>query len=261
MGFRSVLRSFAVLAGDFSLDDMWALGSIRVIVVWIFYISGGVIILLNVLIAVVTESYDRTQERRHSILGIARIPILAKHSYLDTEARKLSERGIGDYRYQIALIGILTCFILFAFSFAAVVRTIQLDIVVHNSTAMFMDKVKLALISVTYVVANVAMVTTINDLFHIGFQWNCVGSHYVVWIVKPFVKLVFLLLGVGDKDEYCYNSGEDLDEMDVLSRMKDMIDLSTNVVRADIHKLATKLKNFSSSEHNGTLNNSMSGND
>jgi len=243
--FRSITRSFATLAGDVGLNDYAELDSYRVIILWMMYILFGVIILLNVLIAVVTESYDRSNSKRHSILGIARIPILARHSYLDTEARKLSQRGYGDSRYRIVLIGIFIFLILYGYSYVSLTMTIINEIEGQISAVVSMEMVivKLVILSLTYIVSNVAMLVTIKDLFHIDIQWrNFFGTYFVAWIVKPITSFIFVLLGVNNENEYLNEIKEDLAENNILSNVKEMIDISTNRVRADIQKLVIKLK-------------------
>lgn len=57
---RNSLRLFASIAGGASLDNYWSLGSIQLIILWMLFMFIGVIILLNVLIAIATESYHKS---------------------------------------------------------------------------------------------------------------------------------------------------------------------------------------------------------
>merc|ERR1711862_88708 len=135
--------------------------------------------------------------------------------------------------------GIVISFILHAISFAAAVRA---TIIFHGADfdpegASSMDNLKLTLLSLTYVVANVAMIVTVRDLFHIGTkltEWDCIGAKYLIWIVKPFTVFVFALLGVRKTaSSYYQDTTDDVDEIVTLANMKDIIDISTSRIRAD----------------------------
>jgi len=193
---RSSLRSFSILAGDVGLDDYWESGSWKVVVLWVTYILLGVVMLLNVLIAIVTASYEKSNTHSHSILGIARIPILAKHSYLDTEAKKISELGARNFRYQMTVAAMLTFIILFGISYLGLVRVILGvtkgdEMTAANSDIMHIAK--LLLLTIFYVVANVAMVVTMKDWLHIDIKMECPGEETVKLIVKPVTSFIFNL--------------------------------------------------------------------
>merc|ERR1711862_103648 len=243
---RNTVRSFASVAGDVSLDDFWGLGSVKIVILWVFYIIMSVIILLNVLIAVVTKSYELSGGKRHSILGRARIPILAKHSYIDTEARKLSEGLYGNNKYRIVLLGIVGCFILSVFSFAATLRAIIFINMVDDGSSLVSttaaNYMRLSSLSLIYVVGNVAMLVTLKDLFHVNVECNFAGSDYIRWMIRPFIAFIYALLGVENKNKCFHDLGQNLETEHILSSVEEMIHSSTNSIRDEVQKRTKELK-------------------
>jgi len=249
--FRSSLRSFAILAGDVGLDDYWEFGSIKVVILWVCYVFIAVVILLNVLIAIVTQWYEKSNEDSHRLLGMARIPILAKHSFLDTEARKISERGSRDFRYRLCLALAATFVAIFCLSYIALVRAINVgkdDSV--SSVSHVMDYVKIILLSYFYIIANVAVLVTVKDLLHIDVDLDCYGAHYIQLILKPLFIFTYKLLGVESKSDNGYETGKDLDQADDMYAIKEMIDASMNRVRLDLTSSITKMNELPAAARN-----------
>ena len=243
---RSALRLFASIAGDAGLDDYWSLGSIQLILLWLLFMVAGVIILLNVLIAIVTGSYQTSTSERHSHHARARIPILALHSYLDTEARKLSQRIYGNLKYNITIVGLFACFFLFGVSFVAAVRSMNLGILKSTNINPITGHISLILLTFCYIVANVALFVTVTDWLHIDIEYSYHGKDFFHLIMKPVKAVIFSLLGVKDDKEYFNENEENFTKDDVLVDVKEMIDISINRVRADIRNLKSELQKHSS---------------
>lgn len=243
---RSFLRLFASLAGDAGLDDYWSLGSVPLILLWMLFMITGVIILLNVLIAIVNDSYQNSLSERHSHHAMARIPILAMHSYLDTEARKLSQRLYGNFKYNITIVGLFVCFFLFGVSFVAAVRSMNLGILKSTNINAITGHLSLILLTFCYIVANVALFVTVTDWLHIDIEYSCHGKDFFHLIMKPVKAVIFSLLGVKDDKEYFNENEENVTKDDVLANIKEMIDISINRVRADIRNLKSELQKHSS---------------
>lgn len=70
-----------VLIGDFELNDYREGGAVAI--VFLTFTLVGVIILLNVLIAVVSDSYEKATAGAKSLFGKARIGFLAEHMALE----------------------------------------------------------------------------------------------------------------------------------------------------------------------------------
>jgi len=83
---RGAMRAFAMMAGDVSLDD-YSINSYTTYI-WIFYSLYGVIVLLNVLIAVVNDAYQQSYAKRLALANRERLPYLTKHLRLRAVARK-----------------------------------------------------------------------------------------------------------------------------------------------------------------------------
>lgn len=63
----------------------------------------------------------------------------------------------------MALIGISIFFLLFGFSYAAVVPSMKMNIEKSIEISITMEKAKLVMLSFVYIVANVALFVTITD--------------------------------------------------------------------------------------------------
>ena len=120
----------------------------------------GVLMLLNVLIAIITESYIKSFTERFSLLGRARIPVLARHSYLDTAARQISEGGCTS-KYYFVMTGIILSYIIFIMSFGIFLRSLILRM---NDPG---DEVNIYImlgISITlFIIASISIVIVVTD--------------------------------------------------------------------------------------------------
>lgn len=79
---HSYLRMYAVLVGDFEVDDYRTTPFIAVL--FILFTLLGVIILLNVLIAIVGDSYEKSRVRSAYLFGRARVGFAAEHAALES---------------------------------------------------------------------------------------------------------------------------------------------------------------------------------
>jgi len=81
----SYLRVYALLLGDFELDDWRDTDGITVL--FVIFTLIGVVILLNVLIAVISDSYERAKIQSLLLFGRARVTFVAQNEALETFLR------------------------------------------------------------------------------------------------------------------------------------------------------------------------------
>jgi hypothetical protein len=86
-------RSYALLLGDFELDDYRETKGMTVL--FVFFTLIGVIILLNVLIAVISDSYERANMRSTKLFGRARVAFVAQNEALETFLRPFASPDLG----------------------------------------------------------------------------------------------------------------------------------------------------------------------
>jgi len=79
---NSYLRMYAVLVGDFEFDDYRTTPFISTL--FILFTLIGVIVLLNVLIAIVSDSYEKSLVRSQYLFGRARVSFAAQHAALES---------------------------------------------------------------------------------------------------------------------------------------------------------------------------------
>jgi hypothetical protein len=80
--YYSVLRTYAVLIGDFSVDDFTATPGM--IILFVIFTLVGVIIFLSVLIAVICDSYEIAKLSSHRLFGKARVSFVAQNEALES---------------------------------------------------------------------------------------------------------------------------------------------------------------------------------
>lgn len=77
----SQFHRYGVLLGDFELQDFKSNNT--VLIIFLFFTMLGVIVLLNILIAVVSDSYEKATVGANSLFGRARVGFLAEHIALE----------------------------------------------------------------------------------------------------------------------------------------------------------------------------------
>ncbi|KAL7568630.1 hypothetical protein ACA910_022729 [Epithemia clementina (nom. ined.)] len=77
----SYLRTYSILLGDFELNDMTATTGTSIL--FIIFTVFGVVILLNVLIAVISDSYEKATMSGHLLFGRARVLYVAQNEALE----------------------------------------------------------------------------------------------------------------------------------------------------------------------------------
>jgi hypothetical protein len=88
----SYLRVYALLLGDFDLDDYKESSGITVL--FIIFTLLGVVILLNVLIAVISDSYEKATISSLLLFGRARVGFVAQNQALESFLRPGVDRTI-----------------------------------------------------------------------------------------------------------------------------------------------------------------------
>jgi hypothetical protein len=89
---NSYLRVYALLLGDFDLDDYKESSGITVL--FIIFTLLGVVILLNVLIAVIADSYEKATISSLLLFGRARVAFVAQNQALESFLRPGMDRKI-----------------------------------------------------------------------------------------------------------------------------------------------------------------------
>jgi hypothetical protein len=89
---NSYLRVYALLLGDFELDDYKESSGITVL--FIMFTLLGVVILLNVLIAVISDSYEKATISSLLLFGRARVAFVAQNQALESFLRPGIDRTI-----------------------------------------------------------------------------------------------------------------------------------------------------------------------
>ena len=118
---RAYLRVYALLLGDFELDSYKATPGMTVLF-FVFTICG-VIILLNVLIALTSDSYEKASIKGDHLFGRARVTFVSQNEALESflrpgkapldnidTARKALVRGIYFARWAVLVLLIGTTF-------------------------------------------------------------------------------------------------------------------------------------------------------
>lgn len=83
--YLSYLRVYSLLIGDFELD--WYRETTGMTVLFVIFTVIGVIILLNVLIAVISDSYERAKIKSLLLFGRARVSFVAQNQALESFLR------------------------------------------------------------------------------------------------------------------------------------------------------------------------------
>lgn len=83
--YNSYLRVYALLLGDFELDDFRESSGMTIL--FVMFTALGVVILLNVLIAVVSDSYERATISSRLLFGRARVTFVAQNQALESFLR------------------------------------------------------------------------------------------------------------------------------------------------------------------------------
>ena len=95
------LQTYTILLGDFGGFDRASFQTIFSVMLVVFFSFGIVIVLLNVLIAIVSDSYEKCLIRSQSLFGRARVMLIAElvsfQNLLRTDSRKEGEAPPGIY--------------------------------------------------------------------------------------------------------------------------------------------------------------------
>jgi len=117
--FRWFLRIYALILGHVHLDEYRE--NIGISVLWIVNTYVGVIILLNVLIAIVTGSYEEAFFKRSRLFGKIRVPLLAKYAFVKKKLRLFHHLHLKWQKLSFAVIFLVmvlfeVCLILLIYS-------------------------------------------------------------------------------------------------------------------------------------------------
>lgn len=92
---NSYIRMYSVLVGDFEFDDYRSTPA--TILFFVLFTLVGVIVLLNVLIAIVSDSYEKSCIRSANLFGRARVGFAAEHISLESFLRPSTKNLLNDF--------------------------------------------------------------------------------------------------------------------------------------------------------------------
>ena len=231
--FRNVLRTYAIITGDVELDSYRT--SLAMTLVWCAFVAVGVIMLLNVLIAIVTKSYAQSNIKRHSHLGKERISSLAKHTYLNSRAKAACSRGRKDFRYWLLLLGILSFLLIYGLSYLLYMRSILSYASQSNGSNIFSLYMNGLAASAGFIISMLSMTVVVCEIFNI----SVIGRHWFLerGMNEKVSSLIYSLLGMDqNKGKSFMKRGEMSENDNVLPLIKEMIDASTNQIRKELNR-------------------------
>ncbi|KAL7561536.1 hypothetical protein ACA910_022690 [Epithemia clementina (nom. ined.)] len=93
--WESYLRTYSILLGDFELDDVT--GTTGSSILFVIFTIIGVIVLLNVLIAIISDSYEKAILSSHVLFGKARVMFVAQNDALESFLRPTAKKPTHRY--------------------------------------------------------------------------------------------------------------------------------------------------------------------
>merc|ERR1719343_1876113 len=103
-----IIRAYSIIIGDVELDTYRI--SPDVTLYWAFFTMFAVVILLNVLIAIVTESYLRAFVERSKLFGKVRVPLLARGEFMEKTFELVRPNSRRHRCYRILDLSIILVF-------------------------------------------------------------------------------------------------------------------------------------------------------
>lgn len=235
---RGAVRAFAILAGNVQVDaynmNPWTTS------IWVIYTVYGVIVLLNILIAIVTDSYQHSYSKRLALANSERIPLLAKHLRLKSVANKLFGT---QSKCRWLWKSFCLCFIL---ALLLVWHVILLDVLKQTTDIEEEDGNEV----------EVSMTAKLRVLFFLFMQFICTLSADIALIylslkllglrvcycktfILKFVKsVVSLILGISDETDVDGNRDYIFTMRDAIDELGRKIDLKLDEVHDRISILS-----------------------
>lgn len=199
--FDSYLRIYAIFVGDVSLDDYQTTTSITIL--FVLFTMFGVIALLNVLIAIVTDTYFQSKTRSRGLFGRARVVFvshqLARERLLRGPQTSGGTNHVGQTVHYVHCWKFLWVTSLLAhFAVIVAVETMlvfSIQLLQHEN----LDGLQFFYIClvVCFVLFNLALMTMVLMLSHRAWGTTTLAQS-LEWVAELPIKLYCRLVGVGD---------------------------------------------------------------
>jgi len=217
--FKSLGRAYAILIGDSSFSDYQQ--SPLLSFLFISYTFVGMIFLLNVLIAVVSDYYVGSFEEQDGLIGETRISILARYFYC--------EKVIGSSTQNKKIIFRVAIFSFFVLFEIFLIMNVQIS---------YSVSLNLSIVSIFCAIAsNISIIAA----FKLIFSWN---------INCSFKKIDNILQWTSEKlfDFSCvfFGIGKDIKDTDaatstIVRQLIDIVQNSENRIRSELHDIKFRL--------------------
>jgi len=242
---RSTLRAYSLIVGDISLDDYR--DSPFITFIWVLFTFFGVIILLNVLIAVVTASYNRSISKRNILFGRARIPILAKHYMFGAHLTNFLHDSPDSC---IPIKRISTIFLLVAFfSVMNISSALFVRIIVESPDMFLFDyhlHIFIAVFLFLLIIANIAIITV--GLIFLGWKIGASNDNKSacrcimgMLVVNPMRHVVYSFLGISKSQSDYDTDGEDTLTDIISTRVKEIVENSEIRIKDKLQTFELKM--------------------
>jgi len=234
---RSFLRGYSILVGDMELDEYR--DSPFITTIWTIFTFIGVIILLNVLIAIVNTSYGSSLCHRHVLFGNARIPLLAKHYFLEKQLIPLLWRSNTSIscikRYSIITFQVF-CICLMEVSFILFIGYILVSPQRFSSGSGY---VHLIICLIIMTMANLALIEVLAVFCGLKFDESKFGRFITALVIKPSNFFYGLFGFYEDKTEMTEvgEMGNTGVSEHVLNGMKEFVEQSESRITMQLHRL------------------------
>jgi len=246
---RNFLRGYAIIVGDVDLDQYREKPSITIL--WVFFTCIGVIILLNMLIAIVNNSYEKSSLRQLHFFGMARIPILAKHTFIESTAQSIRIGTTNRFR-MFFHVAILWCVVLwFLLSF---LWFLQIFWFFENEKSSFMKHISNAFMFTLSFILVTSFVIVLVDFLQVKLFDSLKGKSKIIdffihWTKKIDFGVANGLLGIAKNrfDDYAahveYQNEFGGMTSDILKRTKEVVDEAEARIKDVVRDLIKTLEN------------------
>jgi len=240
-----IVRAYSIIVGDVDLDSYRKTPDITFF--WMFFTMFAVVILFNVLIAIVTESYQRAFMERSKLFGKVRVPLLARQEVLKEAIKPTRSNSRQRWCRRVFHYGFLLIFELSFIHFISLLFSERKINTVMESVAENQPFIITTSIIFMFL-ANVATIVDIFNTFKLESYFHSSCRFEFFDTIKNWVaRAVF-----GIKNYTKSGDRENKQEFDgwihyVLAQTKEAIEISEHNILSDIRTLELRL------EHKGIL--------
>jgi len=192
--FRGFIRVYAIIVGDVELSDYRETPFMTAL--WFVYSMLGIVMLLNVLIALVNGAYEKSIVKQRDLLGQARIPLLARHAQIGRKVSDIME-NTGECS-KVTLYTIL-CFFLTAMEISFFwMCSLMIGPLYLSFVGEQVAYLRLSLVISFVLLANIALGFTIVHLFNIPCcQFQNSNFRFILSGIEKTVKFfIYNFIGI-----------------------------------------------------------------